>query len=151
MRVTRSLAAVATAMTVLNTGAVCAQDYVRADCKPFLSSTSSVASKTQGRWYRRFWTGDCDGLFLCVSGSPNWNEIAGKLVARAAATDHATVRAKACSLGQLIGLEWSRGRRLRRIDTADLRGFKAKLDAAPNVLQGLEQIEASARAKIGTP
>ena len=143
------MAPVAAAMTVLTSGAACAQDFVRADCKPFVS-VAAIEFKTQDRWYRRFWTGDCDGLFFCVSGAPNWNDIVGKLVARTGARQHAAVQAKACALGQLIGLEWSREKRLRRINTTDLRGFKTKLDAAPDVLQGLEQIEASARVKIGT-
>jgi hypothetical protein len=48
-------------------------------------------------------------------------------------------------------MEWSRDRRFRRINTTDLRAFKAKLEAAPDVLQGLVQIEAAARTKIGAP
>jgi hypothetical protein len=144
----RSMAAVAAATTLVASGAALAQDYVRPDCKAFLSSAMPTESRTQARWYHRFWTGDCAGLFICVSGSPNWNDIVGKLIARASQSQKTVVLPKACALGQLIGLEWSRDRRARRINTADLRSFKAKLDAAPDVLQGLDQIEAAARAKI---
>jgi hypothetical protein len=52
-------------------------------------------------------------------------------------------------LGALIGQEWTRPREVRRIDTGDLRRFKATLDAAGEVRAGLARVESQARAKIG--
>ena len=147
----RWIAVLAAATTLTGSSEARGQNYVRADCRPFLSAAAPTQSRTQEGWYWRFWTGECADLVFCISGSPNWNDIVEKLAARASPTQAAKVHVKACALGQLIGLEWSREKRARRINTVDLRRFKAKLDAVPNVLEGLEQIEASARAKINAP
>jgi hypothetical protein len=126
-----------------------AQPYVRPDCQPLIAADTLDETSLTGRWYRRFWTGECAGLRGCFGGSPNWNEVVGRLVARAPAPDRPEVLAKACRLGPLIGLEWTRPSRVRRIDTGDLRGFNATLERARDVMQGLAEVEAAARAKIG--
>lgn len=126
-----------------------AQSYVRADCRALVTSARLDPSPLTARWYRRFWTGDCNGLAGCMGGSPNWNEVVGKLSARAAPSDRARVQARACRLGALIGQEWTRPRDVRRIDTGDLRRFKSTLDGAGDVKAGLDRVEAKARAKIG--
>ena len=126
-----------------------AQDYVRTDCR---GQTSPAAqrfdSPEHARWYKRFWTGDCDHLPLCFPGSPNWNDIVGKLVTRGGPSEQAALLPKACRLGQTIGLEWSRDKKVRRIDTADLRVFKGELEKSGDALRGVEQVEATARAKL---
>ncbi len=126
-----------------------AQSYVRPDCRPLVLSNHLDPSPLTARWYKRFWTGDCDGLRGCMGGSPNWNEVVGKLVTRSGVDQRPTVLARACRLGPLIGQEWTRPGRVRRIDSSDLRAFKSTLDSAPDVLKGIEQVEAQARAKIG--
>jgi hypothetical protein len=126
-----------------------AQTYVRPDCQPLIAADQLDETSLTGRWYRRFWTGDCGGLHGCLGGSPNWNQVVGQLVARSAPAERPQVLAKACRLGPLIGLEWTKPSRVRRIDTHDLRGFKSALDGARDVLQGLADVEARARAKIG--
>jgi hypothetical protein len=126
-----------------------AQSYVRPDCKPLIAADTLGETSLTARWYRRFWTGDCGDLHGCLSGSPNWNEVVGRLVSRSPAGDQPKVLAKACRLGPLIGLEWTRPNRIRRIDTGDLRRFKSALDGSRDVLQGLADVEAQARAKIG--
>jgi hypothetical protein len=126
-----------------------AQTYVRPDCRPLIAADPLDETSLTARWYRRFWTGDCGDLHGCLGGSPNWNQIVGQLVARSPAPDRPKVLAKACRLGPLIGLEWTKPGRIRRIDTHDLRGFKSALDRSRDVLQGLAAVEAQARAKIG--
>jgi hypothetical protein len=126
-----------------------AQSYVRAECRPLVSIAGLDPSPLTARWYRRFWTGECEGLGGCISGSPNWNEIVGKLVARSAPSQRMTVLTRACRLGPLIGAEWTRPRDVRRIDTSDLRGFKKALESAGDVLQGIERVERQALAKTG--
>ena len=50
-----------------------AQDYVRADCRGLVNPASlRFDTPEHVRWYKRFWTGDCDHLPLCFPGSPNW-------------------------------------------------------------------------------
>ena len=73
-----------------------------------------------------------------------------KLVARSRAQERPAVLARACRLGPLIGLEWTRPRTVRRIDSGDLRKFKTTLESSGDVLKGIERVEAEARAKIGS-
>ena len=58
---------------------------------------------------------------------------------------------KACRLGQLIGLEWSRSKTIRKIDLGDLRAFNHTLDHADDVLKGIDQVEQAARIKLTAP
>src|SRR6185369_6874794 len=104
------------AIAVLGATAADAQSYVRSDCKPLITA-GAPADPLTARWYKRFWTGECGDLHNCREGSPNWNEIVGKLVARSDAGERPAVLARACRLGAVIGLEWTRPRKVRRIDT----------------------------------
>jgi hypothetical protein len=128
---------------------VAAQDYVRADCLGKATPARYAAGSPEARWYRRFWTGDCDGLFGCMGGSPNWNEVVGKLLERSPAAARTAVLAKACRLGPLIGMEWVRPKKVRRIDTGDLKGFNKTLERAGDVLRGLDAVDAEVRGKLG--
>jgi hypothetical protein len=130
-------------------GAAQAQDYVRADCRGLLGAAAQrFETPEHVRWYKRFWTGECDHLPVCFPGSPNWNDIVGKLLTRGGPTEQAVLLPKACRLGQTIGMEWARHKKVRRIDTGDLRAFKAQLEASGDALRGIEQVETSARAKL---
>jgi hypothetical protein len=130
-------------------GAAQAQDYVRADCRGQVTPAAlRFDTPEHVRWYKRFWTGDCDHLPFCLPGSPNWNDIVDKLVKRGGPAETAVLLPKACRLGQLIGLEWSRDKKVRRIDTADLHAFKGVLEKSGDALRGVEQVETSARTKL---
>jgi hypothetical protein len=130
-------------------GLVRAQDFVREDCRDFISSPAAAFDTPDHlRWYRRFWSGDCGHMVFCISGSPNWNDIVGKLVARGGPTERTALLPKACRLGQLIGFEWSRNKRTRRITTKDLRTFSAMLEASGDALRGLDVVETAARTKL---
>lgn len=125
-----------------------AQDYVRADCRGLVNTYPRFDTSDHGRWYKRFWTGECDHLPMCMSGSPNWNDIVDKLLTRGGPAEQAALLPKACRLGQTIGLEWSRNKKIRRIDTGDLRVFKRQLEASGDALLGVEQVERSVRVKL---
>ena len=126
-----------------------AQDYVRADCRAQLDPAAlRFDTSLHQRWYRRFWTGECDHLPMCFAGSPNWNDIVGKLLIRGGPAEQAVLLPKACRLGQTIGLEWARDKKIRRIDTGDLHAFKSQLEASGDALRGVEKVEASVRAKM---
>lgn len=126
-----------------------AQDYVRADCRGLVNPAAlHFDTPEHVRWYKRFWTGDCDHLPFCFPGSPNWNDIVGKLLTRGGASEHAALLPRACRLGQTMGLEWSRDKKVRRIDTGDLRAFKGQLEASGDALRGVEQVEDSVKAKM---
>jgi len=130
-------------------GAAQAQDYVRPDCRALVSPAAlRFDTPEHVRWYKRFWTGECDHLPMCLPGSPNWNDIVGKLVTRGGPAEQAALLPKACRLGQTIGLEWSRNKKIRRIDTGDLRVFKGQLEASGDALRGVEQVENSVRVKL---
>ena len=127
-----------------------AAEFVRADCRAMVKPTETIRFDTDEhlRWYRRFWTGTCDHLSFCFSGSPNWNDIVSKLVKRGGPAETAVLLPKACRLGQLIGLEWSRDKKVRRIDTGDLHAFKGVLEKSGDALRGVDQVETSARTKL---
>jgi hypothetical protein len=125
-----------------------AQTYIRAECQKLIAPAGLAPGSVTERWYRRFWTGDCGGLFGCVPGSPNWNEVVAQLSARAKPAERTVVLAKGCGLGPLIGLEWTKSKKVRHIDTNDLRGFNKTLERAANVVAGIDAVEAQARAKI---
>lgn len=127
-----------------------AQSFVRGDCQGHVGvSPGRFDTPVHALWYRRYWTGSCDSQIpRCIPGSPNWNEMVGKLVARSASAQRAAALAKACRLGQLVGLEWSRSKTIRKIDLGDLRAFNHTLDHADDVLKGIDQVEQAARAKL---
>jgi hypothetical protein len=125
-----------------------AAEFVRADCRAMVKPTETIRFDTDEhlRWYRRFWTGTCDHLSFCFSGSPNWNDIVGKLLAKGGPAEQPVLLPKACRLGQLIGLEWAKDKQVQKISTKDLRRFNAMLEAAGDPLKGVEAVEARARA-----
>lgn len=126
-----------------------AQAYVRPDCQSLVGvSPKRYDTSEHARWYQRFWTGTCDHLAFCVPGAPNWNDIVGKLLIKGGPSERVAILPKACRLGQLIGLEWSRERAIRKIDTHDLRLFNTTLEAAGDTLNGLDKVEQAARIKL---
>lgn len=136
------------AAALLVAGAADAQDFVREDCRAFVTPSEGLTYDTplHARWYKRFWTGTCDHLPFCFAGSPNWNDIVGKLMIKGGAKEQPALLPKACRLGQLIGLEWSRDKKIRHITTNDLRAFNRMLEASGDPLRGVEEVEAKARA-----
>lgn len=138
------------AMTLLASTAAAAQEFVRNDCRPAVQATQALKFENgqHALWYKRFWTGSCEDLSLCFPGSPNWNDIVGKLLARGGPAEQGVLLPKACRLGQLIGLEWARDRRIKRIKTADLKVFSTMLEAQGDALRGVEQVEAKAKAMV---
>lgn len=135
----------------LTVGSARADEFVRGDCRGVVAPSTALKYDTaeHARWYKRFWTGECDHLALCVPGGPNWNEVVGKLLAKGGSREQPALLPKACRLGQLIGLEWSREKAVRKIDTHDLRLFSSMLEASNDTLKGVDKVEQSARVKLG--
>jgi len=128
-----------------------AGEFVRSDCRAIVKPTDTIRFDTDEhlRWYKRFWTGTCDHLPFCFSGSPNWNDIVGKLLAKGGQVEQPTLLPKACRLGQLIGLEWAKAKDIQKISTKDLKAFNNTLEAAGDPLKGVEAVDAKARAMLG--
>jgi hypothetical protein len=146
--------AVAAAMAILTTAPVAqAGEFVRFDCRTVVKPTETIRFDTDEhlRWYKRFWTGTCDHLSFCFSGSPNWNDIVGKLLAKGGPVEQPTLLPKACRLGQLIGLEWAKDKDIQKISTKDLKVFNSMLEAAGDPLKGVEAVDAKARAMTAQP
>jgi hypothetical protein len=144
----RAIGAVLLAATLLAAGDAAAQSYVRGDCQSLATAPTRYDTPEHERWYKRFWTGQCDHIPMCISGAPNWNELVGKLLVKVGPTQRGVLLPKACRMGQLIGLEWSREKSIRKINTADLRVFNTTLEASSDTLKGLDKIELAARAKL---
>ena len=142
------------AVTVLASAPVAqAGEFVRFDCRAVVKPTDGLRFDTDEhlRWYKRFWTGACDHLPLCFPGSPNWNDIVGKLLVKGGPAEQPALLPKACRLGQLIGLEWAKDKGVQKISTKDLRQFNQILEAAGDPLKGVEAVEAKARALAAQP
>jgi len=138
------------AMTIASvSSAAQADDFIAAACRPTVPLASvQFENPVQARWYRRFWTGDCNHLSGCFSGSPNWNAILDKLLARGGPNERAALVQKACRLGQTVGLEWTREKAVRRISTRDLRDLYGVLEQSDDPLRGLDRVDAMVRAKL---
>ena len=132
---------------------VLAAEFVRDDCRSLVQPSSVLRydSAEHARWYKRFWTGTCDDLKFCFSGSPNWNDIVGKLLAKGGPGEQPALLPKACRLGQLIGLEWAKDKDIQKISTKDLKVFNSMLEAAGDPLKGVEAVDAKARAMTFQP
>jgi hypothetical protein len=145
----RAAALLAALCLAVGAGSAQGQPYVDAPCPA--NAKPAFEDPLQSLWYRRFWTGECKELspVRCRSGRPYWNDIVRSLAARAPAGGRADVAARACRLGRRIGVEWTRPRAQRRIDTGDLKSLAATLEKAPDVAAGLRAVEARVREKIG--
>lgn len=129
-----------------------AQAYVAPMCRGLVSDASLHFDTAEHvRWYKRFWTGQCDHLMACIPGDPNWNDIAAKLVARGSPAERAALQPKVCSLGQRIGFEWSREHGVRRVTTADLRRYHSILDHDGDALRGVTTVEIAVEADMKRP
>jgi hypothetical protein len=149
----RGLAALSVVAVLGIASAAQAGEFVRADCRTAVKPTDAIRFDTDEhlRWYKRFWTGTCDHLSFCFSGSPNWNDIVGKLLVKGGAGEQPALLPKACRLGQLIGLEWAKDKDIQRISTKDLKVFNSMLEAAGDPLKGVEAVDAKARAMATQP
>ena len=129
-----------------------AQAYVVPMCRGVVSDANlHFDTAEHARWYKRFWTGQCDHLLACFPGDPNWNEVAAKLVARGLPAQRAALQPRVCSLGQRIGFEWAREHGVRRITTADLRRYHAMLDHDGDALRGVSSVEGTVEADMKRP
>jgi hypothetical protein len=108
-------------------------------------------------WYRRFWTGKCDGLSMlpppfghgCSESAPGWNEMVGQMLAQAPAGHEAEVAAKVCKLGELVGYEWAKDNDKRCIHTTganSLGSLTPILKEKGDVSGRLERVEAKAKS-----
>jgi hypothetical protein len=130
-------------------GAAQAQSFVEPLCQSYVSPDQlHYDTPEHARWYKRFWTGECDHLLACLPGSPNWNDIATKLVARGGPAERAVLQPEVCRLGQRLGLEWSREHNVRRISTSDLRRYNSMLEAAGDPVRGVQAVDGAVQAQL---
>jgi hypothetical protein len=89
------------AVALLAAQAVQAQEFVRDDCRGVVAPSAAQKYDTpeHARWYKRFWTGDCDHLMFCFPGSPNWNDIVGKLLVKGGPSQSRSPAAQGLSPG----------------------------------------------------
>jgi len=126
-----------------------AQTFVAPMCRGYLPAAPlRFDTPEHARWYNRFWTGQCDHLLACIPGRPNWSEIVAQLLRQGAPAERAAIQAKACGLGQRIGLEWSREHDVRRISTADLRRYGVMVQQDHDPLNGLDAVARAVDAAL---
>lgn len=114
----------------------------------------SFQDDKQRRWYRRFWTGDCDnlGFFTCLPGRPYWYDVLKRALAnKVPAGDLGRLTNRLWSLGRLIGYEWAKENDIRRIDTDDLQVWSGALTTASDLDRTIDRIKAEAMEKLSAP
>lgn len=149
IRVSRGLA-LAALFAWLGAPQAQAQAFVAPMCRGYLSAAPMrFDTPEHARWYNRFWTGRCDHLLACVPGRPNWNGIVAQLSRQGAPGQRSAIQAKACGLGERIGVEWSREHNVRRISTADLRRYSVMVQQDHDPLRGLEAVAKAVDAALG--
>jgi hypothetical protein len=127
-----------------------AQAFVNPLCQTYVSPAGlRFDSAEHRRWYKRFWTGQCDHLFGCLPGKPNWNEVVAQLLARGG--ERPALQPKVCTLGQRIGLEWSREHDVRRVSTSDLRRYFDMLKRDGDPLHGVDAVARAVDADFKRP
>lgn len=101
-------------------------------------------------WYRRFWTGVCDGLpiFSCFAGRPYWTESMHGILRKLPEASRDRVQVRMCSLGRLVGYEWAKDNNIRKIDTRLVSRWIDRLDSASDPVSELEVIENEANQKL---
>jgi hypothetical protein len=129
-----------------------AQAFVNPLCQTYVSPAGlRFDSAEHSRWYKRFWTGQCDHLFGCLPGKPNWNEVVAQLLARGGGGERPALQPKVCTLGQRIGLEWSREHDVRRVSTSDLRRYFDMLKRDGDPLHGVDAVARAVDADFKRP
>lgn len=125
------IAAAALCLCLLEENSVRAQEFITPDCRPSESiATLKFDDQRHRAWYRRFWSGQCDGLapFTCFVGDPNWNDVVRRLALEAPPADRPRMVVELCAMGQLLGFEWARDNAIRRVSTHDLEGLTHLLE-----------------------
>lgn len=104
-------------------------------------------------WYRRFWTGTCQGLplFTCFSGRPYWSETMQNTLQKIAPAGRADAKLKMCAIGKLIGHEWAKDNNIRRIDTQLVSVWIERLEKSADPIATLHGIDAEAKQQLGRP
>lgn len=102
-------------------------------------------------WYRRFWTGSCDGLGFfdfCREGDPFWHGIVDETLQRVPESDRPRLRYRLWKLGRIVGHEWARDNDVRLIDTGDVSRWGEKLRTASDVEMATKEIMVAAAARL---
>jgi hypothetical protein len=147
------------ALAVAGASKAGAQEPMRKDCLDSVISVSRLAFDHDEHrlWYRRFWTGRCDGLSKlpppfghgCSESSPGWNEIVKQIVGQGPPERAPELAAKICRLGELIGYEWAKDNDKRCIHTTgatSLSSLMPILQERGEVFGRLDRVEAKAKS-----
>ena len=119
-------------------------------CAGYITSSTNLSFDDDDhlRWYNRFWTGRCTGLFFCVSGTPNWNTGVEKLMRKHRLTRHPSLLRRLCVLGHRMGFEWAKDNSIRKIHTVDLEIWIPELDDAADLEPVLLTLEQRVAARL---
>jgi hypothetical protein len=120
-------------------------------CNGLISASSSLSFDDDGahqRWYRRFWAGQCSGLFWCTPGTPNWNAGIANLIRKHALKERPQLIRRLCVLGRRMGFEWAKDNSIRTIHTADLEVWIPELDGAAEIEPALQKLERLVAARL---
>jgi|GEM_PF-702292 len=153
------VALVLAALAVMGSSGAGAQEPMRKECAGAVTPVARLAfAHDEHRlWYRRFWTGKCDGLSTlpppfgngCTESAPGWNQVVGNILSEAPPNRAGELAAKICRLGELIGYEWAKDNDKRCIHTTganSLSSLMPILKEKDEVFARLDRFEAKAKA-----
>lgn len=96
-------------------------------------------------WYRRYWTGSCEGLRfpqeICLPGDPNWHDTVTEVVESMPEGLRGYMRNRLWALGRAAAYDWAQGGNNRTIETNDLRRWGDQLLNADDMDAAFTQIE----------
>ena len=127
-RARNALAAAAILAAVVAPVTASAQEPIREDCLPHVSSPSKLKFNAgkHDQWYSRYWNGKCGSLTLlrdqCHQSDPGWNSAIAVILTESTPANSAQVLAKACKLGELVGYEWAKDNNVRCIHSTGHNG-----------------------------
>jgi hypothetical protein len=126
-----------------------AQANVFGPCVSHVSALSAMSfdDTTHRNWYRRFWNGQCVGLFGCLPAR-KWTDVVDRLAGEAASAASHEVTVQACGLGQLVGYEWARDNDLRKITTDDLERLSHILEGSSDPLARIARVRTEVQALL---
>ena len=104
-------------------------------------------------WYRRFWTGSCDGLGFfdfCLENGQFWDAFSAETLDRVPPDARPLLQAQLWSAGRYIGHEWARDNDIRRIDTRQLSAWYEFVGDATDPPAALQTICHEAEALMAT-
>ena len=92
-------------------------------------------------WYRRFWTGSCEGVNAFCFGGEGWFDRVALVTASLPEAELGIVRVRMWALGRVVGHDWARDNNMNEFFNGDLQRWNDLMNNTENILDTLREIE----------